>query len=97
MATWGSKSAAKELTRLEVALAVARLAKGQLTAPPETYALPFTDVPAGSKDDLALLAYNQVIGGMTATTFVPDAPCSRGQACQMLALLLDPRYRATRR
>jgi hypothetical protein len=97
LSTWGSKSAAKKLTRLEVALAVARLAKGQLTAPPEGYALPFTDVPAGSENDLALLAYNHVIGGMTATTFVPDAPCSRGQACQMLALLLDPRYRATRR
>ena len=97
LATWGSKSAAKELTRLEVALAVARLAKGQLTAPPESYALPFTDVPADSENDLALLAYNHVIGGMTATTFVPDARCSRGQACQMLALLLDPRYRATRR
>jgi hypothetical protein len=93
LATWGSKSAAKKLTRLEVALAVARLANGQLTAAPDSYALPFTDVPSGSENDLALLAYNHVIGGMTATTFVPDAPCSRGQACQMLALLLDPRYR----
>lgn len=93
LATWGSKTASQTLTRLEVALAVAQLAKGKLTAPPPGYQLPFTDVPVSAEDDLALLASNGVIGGTTATSFDPSASCSRGQACQMLALVLDPRFR----
>jgi hypothetical protein len=93
LATWGSKAASDPLRRLEVALAVAQLAKGQVMVPPAGYVLPFTDVPASAQSDLALLAYNGVVGGVTASSFDPDAACSRGQACQMVALVLDPRFR----
>ena len=93
LATWGSKTAAQALTRLEVALTVAHIGREELSAPPDGYSLPFTDVPESAKDDLALLAYNGVISGTRETSFNPEAECLRGQACRMLALVLDPRYR----
>ena len=93
LASWGPKTAAQALTRLEVALTVAQIAREELSAPPADYSLPFTDVPESAKDDLALLAYNGVISGTRETSFNPEAECLRGQACRMLALVLDPRYR----
>jgi hypothetical protein len=93
LATWGSKTAEHVLTRLEVALAVAHLAKGTLTTPPASYKFPLTDVPQSAENDLALLTYNGVVAGSTATSFGPADACSRGQACRMLALALDPRFR----
>jgi hypothetical protein len=93
LATWGSMTANQTLTRLDVALTVARIGREELSAPPATYTLPFMDVPEDAKDDLALLAYNGVISGTTETSFDPTAECSRAQASQMLALVLDPRYR----
>ncbi len=92
-ATWGSKTASSTLTRLEVALAVAVLAKETLTAPPAGYKFPLTDVPQSAESDLALLTYNGVVAGTTAISFSPADACSRGQACRMLALVLDPRFR----
>lgn len=93
LTSWGSKSAAQTLTRLEVALTTAQIGGGELSDPPADYTLPFTDIPEVAKDHLALLAYNGVINGSTETSFDPEVECSRGQASQMLALVLDARYR----
>jgi hypothetical protein len=93
LVTWGAKTDSQALSRLEVALAVAQVGEKELSAPPAGYVLPFADVPESAKDALALLASNGVISGSTETGFNPTAECSRGQACRMLALLLDSRFR----
>lgn len=93
LAAWGERTSSEALTRLEVALSIARLAKETLGSPPADYELPFADVLESAERELALLAYNGVVSGSTATRFNPEADCSRGQACRMLALVLDSRFR----
>ena len=93
LATWGSKKAADALTRLEVAKAVARLDKDGLASPPAGYRPAFTDLSVSDANDLAVLVFNGIIGGTSATAFSPNEPCTRGQACRMLALLLDSGFR----
>jgi hypothetical protein len=77
-------------TRLEVAVAVAKIGQLYLKPTPEGYILPFTDIPTVAQGLLALLASNGVISGTSATTFSPDALCTRGQAARMVQLMLNP-------
>ena len=53
---------------------------------PKNSMMPFTDVPAGSYYETAVLwaAENGITGGTSATTFSPDAVCSRGQIVTFL-------------
>ncbi len=84
------KSARIPATRLEVAVAVGKIGQLHLKPTPDGYKLPFTDVPTAAQGLLALLASNGVISGTSATTFSPDAPCTRGQAARMVQLMLNP-------
>lgn len=94
LATWGAKDASESLTRLEVALAIARAGGNEFAPPPPGYELPFTDIPsisAGALEAaLARLAYNGVVSGVSATRFDPQGACSRGQAAKMLSAMLHP-------
>jgi hypothetical protein len=61
-----------------------------LSPPPEGYTLPFTDVPASAREELALLAYHEIASGTASGTFAPNAFASRGQIAKLIALTLDP-------
>ncbi len=53
---------------------------------PQTRELPFTDVPAGSYYRSAVLWATEqgILSGTSATTFSPEAPCTRGQIVSLL-------------
>ena len=53
---------------------------------PSSTEMPFTDVPADAYYRNAVLwaVENGITGGTSATTFSPDAPCSRGQIVAFL-------------
>lgn len=95
LTSWGSRASTRTLTRLEAAVAVARAGKDTLPAPPAGYRPAFTDVSGIApdlRDELALLAYNEVVRGVSETSFAPNRTCSRGQAAKMIALMLDPSF-----
>lgn len=66
------------ITRLELAMALARIGEGILKPPPSTYRLPFLDVPASAAKDVALLDSNGALSGTGPATFSPDGLASRG-------------------
>ncbi len=81
-----------EISRVQLALMIARAGGGRLEpATAADYAV-FTDLaglPQEALDAVALVYHNQIVGGKTATTFAPHAPATRGHAAVMTWRLME--------
>ncbi|MCZ7662921.1 MAG: S-layer homology domain-containing protein [Thermoleophilia bacterium] len=88
--SWRGGAGDDPVTRLEVAQTAARLGESRLATPPPDYTLPFEDIPASAREDLALLAFHEIVSGNGASSFSPEAFATRGQTAKIIALTLDP-------
>ena len=67
-------------TRAQIVALICRSQQGT----PATGDLPFTDVPAWAYDAIAWSYQQGIVKGTTATTFSPNALCTRGQIVTFL-------------
>ena len=75
-----------EITRVQLALMIARAGGDRLEPAVPADSEVFTDLVGLSqeaRDAIALVYHNGIINGKTATTFAPHAPATRGQAAVM--------------
>ena len=75
-----------EITRVQLALLIARAGTGRLEPAVPADSQVFTDLAGLSqeaRDAIALVYHNGIISGKTATTFAPYAPATRGHAAVM--------------
>jgi S-layer homology domain len=82
----GTFSPYADITRVQLALMIARAAGGKLAPPSSSSLVVFSDVQGLSdeaRQAVALCYENAIISGKTATTFVPYGHATRGQAAKM--------------
>lgn len=75
-----------DITRVQLALMIARAAAGRLVPPGPAALAVFSDVQglsAEARQAVALCYENGIINGKTTTTFVPYGHATRGQAAKM--------------
>ncbi len=88
----GSFNPWAEISRVQLALMIARAGGERLEeATPADYVV-FTDVAGLSQealDAVAVVYHNGIINGKTATTFAPHDPATRGQAAAMTWRLME--------
>jgi hypothetical protein len=75
-----------DITRVQLALMIARASEGKLTPPSEESLTVFTDLQGlneEARQAVALCYEHGIISGKTATTFVPYGHATRGQAAKM--------------
>ena len=77
------------LTRAQLALMLVRAGGAALSAPPAGFTLPFVDVPEYAKEAVAVAFYNQLVSGITDTTFDPYGLAARGQVAKMIYGLME--------
>ncbi|GAB4256548.1 MAG: hypothetical protein Kow00129_17030 [Thermoleophilia bacterium] len=76
------------ITRVQLALIIARASGSALPAPPVGYQTGFSDVPDYAADEVAKAKFNGILDGTTATTFDPYSNATRGQVSKMVVELL---------
>ncbi len=81
-----------EISRVQLALMIARAGVGRLEPATAADYSVFTDLAGLSqeaRDAIALVHHNGIINGKTATTFAPNAPATRGHAAVMTWRLME--------